>query len=147
MEPVVYAGLDIVPAGQSVPPSFNVTLHAKSTYRLVKFCTTGREMMAVTYSGVTLAMADVEPFCVDPRGEKTIKAAATTKGWPVLPRFFQERMESDRRHGGIPLEVGFSYSNEEQARPYVEETWWVRCHTKLDSDQASSCRSHPVRSI
>jgi len=51
--------------------------------------------MEVTYSGVTLAMTDVERFCLDPKREKVITVSASP-GWPVLPSAFMEQMETDR---------------------------------------------------
>lgn len=114
MEPVVYTGLDLAADNNpAVPPSFNVTLRAKSTYGLKKLCSGGRPAMEVSYSGLNIAMADVEPFCIEPRGEKVITATATT-GWSVLPVVLRESMESDRRHGGVHLEVCFSFEDEEE---------------------------------
>jgi len=56
--------------------------------------------MEVAYSGMTIAMVDTEPFCVDARGEKLITAAASplagVAGLACL-LFLQERMDSDRR--------------------------------------------------
>ena len=51
--------------------------------------------MEVTYSGVTLAMTDVERFYLDPKWEKVITIYASP-GWPVLPSAFMEQMETDR---------------------------------------------------
>jgi hypothetical protein len=88
------------------PPSFNVTLHVKSTYDWFKFCSSGQlPMMEVIYSGVTITKTDIEPFCIDAKGEKVIVTTTVSLGWPLLPKVFQERMESDRRHGGVHMEV------------------------------------------
>ena len=84
MEPVVCTGLGLAAASPAAPPSFNVTLRAKSTYGLLRLCTSGPAAMEVAYSGTTIAMADVGPFCIEPRGEKVITATASP-GWPALP--------------------------------------------------------------
>lgn len=87
--------------------------------------------MEVSYSGTTIAMADIEPFCLEPREERIIIATASP-GWAVLPVVLQELMASDRRHGGVQLEVGFGFEDEQAAR-------WVRCSTTLDDKKASRC--------
>jgi len=75
--------------------------------------------MEVAYSGMTIA--------VDARGEKLITATASL-GWPVLPAFLQERMDSDRRlGGGVQVEVGFAFSHDDDGH-----ATWVRCRTTLD---------------
>ncbi|KAM3272125.1 hypothetical protein ACQJBY_042364 [Aegilops geniculata] len=129
MEPVAYTGFgpDFA-ANATTPPSFNVTLHAKSTYRRT-FCwgddSGGGATVEVVYSGVVIAKADVAPFCVPGKGD-TVIAATVTAGWPALPRDFRERIESDRRHGGVDVEVDLSF-----------DWMWVRCRTTLDAKHAS----------
>lgn len=142
MEPVANKGLGFAADESPASPSFNVTLRAKSTYVWVRFCSIGRARMEVTYSGVPIAVADVEPFCVDAGGE-TVITATVSSGWPVLPDVFQERMQSDRRHGGaVPIQVDFSFRNEDHAHPDKETAWWMRCPTMLDTDVTSSCKSY-----
>ncbi|XBH67561.1 hypothetical protein VPH35_095924 [Triticum aestivum] len=115
-------------ANATTPPSFNVTLHAKSTYRRT-FCwgddSTRGATVEVAYSGVVIAKADVAPFCVPGKGD-TVIAATVTAGWPALPRDFRERIEGDRRHGGVDVEVDLSF-----------DWMWVRCRTTLDAKHAS----------
>lgn len=138
MEPIVYNGLDLAgsPAA-AVPPSFNVTLRAKSTYGLTKMCTSGWATMEVAYSGTTIAITDVEPFCLEPNGEKIITATASP-GWLVLPVGIRESMETDRRHGGVQLEVDFGFEDELEVR-------WARCRTTLDNDSTSQCNIYFIR--
>ena len=137
MEPVVCTGLGLAAASPAAPPSFNVTLRAKSTYGLLRLCTSGPAAMEVAYSGTTIAMADVGPFCIEPRGEKVITATASP-GWPALPAALQERMESDRRHGGVRLEAGFGFQDEQAVR-------WARCRTTLGDDKASPCNVYFIK--
>jgi hypothetical protein len=119
IEPIVYTGLGSA-AGPAVPPSFNVTLRAESThYGWAKFCSSGPVAMEVAYSGMTIAMADAEPLLI---------TATASPGWPVLPAFLQERMGSDRCHGGgVQVEVGFAFSHDDDGH-----ATWVRCRTTLD---------------
>jgi hypothetical protein len=128
----------------AVPPSFNVALHAKSTYDWFKFCSSGQPpMMEVIYSGVTIAKMDIKPFCIDVKGEKVIVATTMSPGWSPLPKVFHERMESDRHHGGVHMEVDFIYNNEDHTS--VERTWWVRCRTTLDVHKPFPCSSYIVQ--
>ncbi|XBI78639.1 hypothetical protein VPH35_088296 [Triticum aestivum] len=127
MEPVTYTGFG-PESDPATPPSFNVTLHAKSTYRRT-FCwgddSSRGATVEVAYSGVVIAKADVAPFCVPGKGD-TVIAATVTAGWPALPRDFRERIEGDRRHGGVDVEVDLSF-----------DWMWVRCRTTLDAKHAS----------
>ncbi|KAI4987992.1 hypothetical protein ZWY2020_029622 [Hordeum vulgare] len=130
MEPVAYTGFgsDLAGADATTPPSFNVTLHAKSTYGRT-FCwdddRSGSATVEVAYSGVVIAKADVAPFCVRGKEDKVI-VATVTSGWPALPSDLRERTESDRRHGGVEVEVDLSFGG-----------MWVRCRTTLDAKHAS----------
>jgi hypothetical protein len=146
MEPIAYTGLDLLAqaGAPAVPPSFNVMLHVKSTYDWFKFCSSGQPpMMEVIYSGVTIAKTAIELFCVDVKGEKVIVATTMSLGWPPLPKVFHERMESDRRLGGVHMEVDFIYNNEHHTS--MERTWWVRCRTTLDVHKPFPCSSYIVQ--
>ena len=96
--------------------------------------------MEVSYSGTTIAMANVGPSCIEPGGEKVLTATASP-GWPVLPAALQERMESDRRHGGVRFGGGlrqFGFQDEQAVR-------WARCRTTLGDDRASPCNVYLIK--
>ncbi|KAF7063429.1 hypothetical protein CFC21_069949 [Triticum aestivum] len=130
MEPVSHAGI----YRNDSSPAFNVTLHARSSYKH-SFCSDhrGGDVQAV-YSGITVAMGHVPPFCVEPKGSIAMTAAASS-GWLAMPASLQERIDHDRRNGGVELEVDLSFAND------IKGLVWVRCRAKLDATTTSPCKS------
>ncbi|KAE8789528.1 hypothetical protein D1007_36333 [Hordeum vulgare] len=130
MEPVSHTGI----YRTDTSPAFNVTLHARSTYKH-RFCTDARGgTVQAVYSGITMAVGRVPPFCVDAKGSIAMTATALS-GWPALPASLQERIDHDRRNGGVVLEVDLSFAND------IKGLVWVRCRAKLDATSRSTCRS------
>ncbi|KAL6615358.1 hypothetical protein ACP70R_037628 [Stipagrostis hirtigluma subsp. patula] len=130
MEPVAYTGLG--PAGAAAPPAFAVTLHARSTLKRT-FCSSGGATLQAAFSGMTVAVGKVAPFCVEPRGSAVIAGTASS-AWTALPGDFRERIERGRRNGGVELEINLSFENE------IIGPTWVRCRAMLDSMHNTPCR-------
>ncbi|KAE8800815.1 hypothetical protein D1007_23651 [Hordeum vulgare] len=108
MEPVSHYRTD---DGAASSPAFNVTLHARSTYKH-RFCTDARGgFVQAVYSGISMAVGHVPPFCVDAKGSIAMTAIALS-GWPALPASLQQRIDHDRWNGGVVLEVDLSFVND-----------------------------------
>ncbi|KAL6615141.1 hypothetical protein ACP70R_037411 [Stipagrostis hirtigluma subsp. patula] len=133
MEPVAYTGLG--PAGVAAPPAFNVTMHATSSFKH-EFCTSGGATVQAAFSGLTIAVGKVAPFCVEPKGSAVIAGTASS-AWTALPDDFRERIHRDRRiNGGVEVEVNLSFENE------FKGPMWVRCRAMLDANrQNTPCRT------
>ncbi|KAG2598240.1 hypothetical protein PVAP13_5KG334807 [Panicum virgatum] len=122
MEPVAYTGLD----GAS-PPSFNVTLQATSTFSH-SFCTGGGgATLQAAFSGLTVAVGKVAPFCLEPRAPAVI-AGTVSSAWTALPQDFQDRISRGREKGGVELEVNLSFQNK------FKGDVWLRCRAMLDAN-------------
>ncbi|KAE8792283.1 hypothetical protein D1007_33225 [Hordeum vulgare] len=138
MEPVSHTGIYRTDDGAASSPAFNVTLHARSTYTH-RLCTDdhGGAVQAV-YSGITMAVGHVPPFCVEGKGSIAMTVAVLSR-WPALPASLQERIDHDRRNGGVVLEVDLSFAND------VKGLARVRCRAKLDATSTSACKSSGLR--
>ncbi|CAL4947222.1 unnamed protein product [Urochloa decumbens] len=93
-----YDGIDPARAARIVSPSFNVTLRMNNT------CVdTAR--VAVTYSGVALGWARVEPRdCAEGRWAKDVEVVARGGG-VGLSRRLRDRMAADWSSGAVELDV------------------------------------------
>nr|CAB3477304.1 unnamed protein product [Digitaria exilis] len=129
MEPVAYAGLG--PDGATAPPAFNVTLHATSTFGR-RFCSTGGGTLQAAFSGLTVAVGQVAPFCVDPKASAVIDGAASS-AWMALAGAFRERIDRGQQEGGVELEIDLGFRNE------IKGPMWVRCRTMLDANHKAHC--------
>ena len=141
VEPVSHNGIYPMDGddGATSSPAFNVTLHAKSTYKH-KFCSNGAGTVQALYSGITIAMGQVAGFCMKPKGSSVMTATALS-GWPALPASLQHRIDNDRRNGGVELEVDLTFVNE------IMGLIWVRCRTMLDAMDTSPCKAFALRHI
>ncbi|CAL4963286.1 unnamed protein product [Urochloa decumbens] len=128
MEPVACTGLGLGHDGAAPPPlSFNVTLHATSTFRHT-FCSSGGATLQAAFSGLTVAVGQVAPFCLEPR-EPAVIAGTAASAWTALPHGFQERIDRGReKSGGLELEVNLSFKNE------FKGEMWMRCRAMLDAN-------------
>jgi hypothetical protein len=93
-----YEGIDPGAAARIVSPSFSVTLRVNDT------CVDSAHV-AVTYSGVALGWARVEPRdCAEGRWGKDVEVVA--RGGRVgLSQRLRDRMASDWRSGAVELDV------------------------------------------
>ncbi|CAM0880806.1 unnamed protein product [Alopecurus aequalis] len=122
--PIAQAGLD----SSMIPPRFNLTIHARNTYKNKAFC--GRDLsFEVAYSGVTIGMGNAVPFCVEPKGNAVLTAVASP-GWEVLPDTLRWRMAKDRRRGDLELEVVMLFYRDDDLERLSN---WIRCRTTLDA--------------
>jgi hypothetical protein len=130
--PIAHAGLV---DSSMIPPRFNLTIHARSTYKNKAFC--GRDVsFEVAYSGVTIGVGNAVPFCVEPKGNAALTAVASP-GWEVLPDALRHHMASDRLRGDMDLEVVMLFYQDDDL-----ERWsnWIRCRTTLDARQPTRCK-------
>ncbi|KAL6615140.1 hypothetical protein ACP70R_037410 [Stipagrostis hirtigluma subsp. patula] len=132
MEPVAYTGLGLAGAA-AAPPAFAMTLHTRSTLKRT-FCSSGGATLQAAFSGMTVAVGHVDPFCVEPKGSAVIAGNASS-AWAALPGDFRERIDRGRRNGGVELEINLSFGNE------IRGPTWVRCRAMLDSVHNTLCRS------
>ncbi|KAK3165580.1 hypothetical protein QOZ80_1AG0034980 [Eleusine coracana subsp. coracana] len=93
-----YDGIDLGCAARVVSPSFNITIRMNNT------CVDSADL-AITYSGVALGWAAVEPRdCEKRRWERDVEVVARGRGVGLSQRL-RDRMASDWRSGTVELDV------------------------------------------